>query len=74
MIYTYYYGVTCVGKDCTQFISISPYQTNVRYAVADVDLGDGIPLVCPRCRFRYGYQSHQLLYSQKPDEMVPLDQ
>jgi len=74
MVYTYYYGVMCAGKDCTKFISINSYQTSVRAGMADVNLVDGMPLICPRCNFRHGYHTHDLRYSQNKDEMVPLDQ
>ncbi len=74
MIYTYYYGVMCAGKNCPKFISIKPYQTSVRAAMTDVDLGYGLPLICPRCNFRHGYHTHDVVYSQNKDEMVPLDQ
>jgi|ERR1035438_5092970 hypothetical protein len=73
MTYTYYYGVMCAGKDCDHFISISPYQTNVRSGLPEVDLGDGYPVVCPCCAFRHAYHNPDLVYSQRPDEMVTLD-
>ena len=74
MIYTYYYGVMCAGKGCGQFISLSPYTTTVRGGLQDVDLGDGTPATCLKCYFRHGYNSPDLVYSQRPDSYVPLDQ
>ena len=74
MIYTYYFGVMCAGKNCRKYISIDSYQTNVRARMTDTDLGDGFPLTCPYCNFRHGYHTHDLRYSQDKDEMVPLDQ
>ena len=73
MIYTYYYGVMCAGKDCEKFNAISDYQTTLRRGLPDVDLGDGYPVICSRCGFRHAYHNHDLVYSQRQDEMVPLD-
>jgi hypothetical protein len=39
----------------------------------DIDLGDGYPIVCRRCQFRHAYHTSDLVYSQHPDAMVPLD-
>jgi hypothetical protein len=73
MTYTYYYGVMCAGKDCGAFISISAYQTNVHSGLPAVDLEDGYPVICHQCRFRHAYHNPDLVYSQRPDEMLPLD-
>jgi hypothetical protein len=73
MTYTYYYGVMCAEKDCDQFNSISPYRTSVHMGLPDIDLGDGYPIVCRRCQFRHAYHTSDLVYSQHPDAMVPLD-
>jgi hypothetical protein len=71
MIYTYYYGVMCVG--CARFISLNPYRTTVERGMQSVDLG--IAIRCPRegCGQVCIYQNHDLVYSQSQDEMVPLD-
>jgi len=73
MTYTYYYGVMCAGKDCAQFIAISDYRTNVSRGLPEVDLGEGYRVICPRCQFRHGYHTPDLVYSQKPEELVSLD-
>jgi hypothetical protein len=73
MTYTYYYGVMCVGKNCDAFLLMGPYQTGVYSGLPGVDLGNGYPLTCHRCQFRHGYHNADLAYSQRPDEMVPLD-
>lgn len=74
MSYTYYYGVMCAGEHYEQFVLIKEYRANVHMGLASVDLGDGYVVFCPVCHFRHAYHNGDLVYSRKPDEMVPLDQ
>jgi hypothetical protein len=70
MIHTYYYGVICVY--CGKFIMLNEYQTKLQTGVVDVSLG-GHPLKCPHCSTACGYTSDRVVYSQSPNDMVPLD-
>ncbi len=80
MIYTYYWGFICVGinkatgKQCDAFIGATEYETNVRLGLRDITApASGIRADCPHCGCRHGYSAHDVVYSLKPNEMVPLD-
>ena len=79
MIFTYYWGFICVGinketgKQCGAFIGAQKYETNVRMGQCDISAESGIRADCDLCGLRHGYSPAEIVYSLKPDEMVPLD-
>jgi hypothetical protein len=79
MTYTYYWGFICVGidkstgKQCGAFVGATKYETHVRMGLQDISSERGIRADCDRCGLRYGYSPDEIVYSLRPDEMVPLD-
>lgn len=69
-IYEYWYGFMCA--ECGRFNALNSYQTTVPGGVVDVDLGEG-PFGCKHCAGKCTYQKHDVVFSQQPGEMVPLD-